>query len=201
MGMTPKRELFAQGVASGLSQAEAYRQAGYSVANMKPETIWNDASMLMALPEVSARVAELQQAIEERAIMSAVAVRKKLSNIASAKTSDAVEWDEQGVWVKPSKSLSPETLDAVASVKVKRRRVWVGSGENAEPWEVEEIELKMHDPIAAARELSKLRGDYPKGDAPEVNVNVNVDQTTQLLQMFGSKEELIRAAREVSDAD
>ena len=45
--LTPKQEKFAQEVASGKSQAQAYRIA-YDADNMKAETINSKASILMA---------------------------------------------------------------------------------------------------------------------------------------------------------
>lgn len=64
--MTPKREAFAAGVASGKSQADAYR-AAFNAANMKAETIQQAASRLMADSKVSARVAELRKPVVEKA--------------------------------------------------------------------------------------------------------------------------------------
>lgn len=196
--LTAKRELFAQHVAAGLSQAEAYRQAGYSVANMRPNTLYIEAVRLASNPLVSQRIAELRAAAAESAVMSAAQVQEKLSNIAAARLSDVVSWDNNGVTVIPSEDLPKHVLDAVQSVKVKRRRVWIGTGENAEPWEIQEMEFKMHNPIDAARELSKLRGDYPK---EQQNVNVFVDNRAQMLTMFGTKEELLKAAREVNEPE
>lgn len=67
--LTAKQEAFAQALADGLSQAEAYRLA-YDAENMGEQTLWNEASKLAAHNEVSLRVAELKQAIAERALWS-----------------------------------------------------------------------------------------------------------------------------------
>jgi phage terminase small subunit len=64
--MTPKREAFATEVASGKSQADAYR-AAFDAANMKAETIQQAASRLMADSKVAARVAELRKPVIEKA--------------------------------------------------------------------------------------------------------------------------------------
>lgn len=69
MSLTAKREKFAQEVASGKSQADAYRVA-FSADNMKPETIIQAASRLMANSNVSARVAELREPIAKKAQMT-----------------------------------------------------------------------------------------------------------------------------------
>ena len=57
-GLTVKQEAFAQGLASGLSNADAYR-AAYDASNMKDNTIHAEASRLSASPTISARVREI----------------------------------------------------------------------------------------------------------------------------------------------
>ena len=64
--LTPKQEKFAQEVASGKSQAQAYRVA-YDADNMKDESIWSKASELMAIGKVSSRVEEIRKPIVESA--------------------------------------------------------------------------------------------------------------------------------------
>ena len=66
MNLTPKQEHFAQHVASGKTQADAYRSA-FNTAKMKPETVQQAASRLMANSKVSARVDELRKPIAEKA--------------------------------------------------------------------------------------------------------------------------------------
>lgn len=57
--LTGKQEKFVQGVAEGLSQADAYR-AAYNAERMKPATIQNKAHELMKKGEIAARVNELK---------------------------------------------------------------------------------------------------------------------------------------------
>lgn len=54
----PRHERFAQELAKGMSQTEAYKLAGYSASD---ETARRTASVLMTKHDVVARVAELQQ--------------------------------------------------------------------------------------------------------------------------------------------
>lgn len=61
--MTPKQEAFAIAVSSGMTQADAYREAFNVKATTKPETVQNNASRLMKDTEVSARVEELKKPI------------------------------------------------------------------------------------------------------------------------------------------
>ena len=65
-GLTPKQEKFAQSVASGMTQADAYR-AAYSTAKSKPESIQRNAHALMQDIKVSSRVDELRKPIVEKA--------------------------------------------------------------------------------------------------------------------------------------
>lgn len=61
MTLTPKQEKFAQGVASGMTQAAAYREAYPNSTKWKDSTVWSKASVLMSDDKVLARVAELQE--------------------------------------------------------------------------------------------------------------------------------------------
>jgi len=63
--LTAKQEAFAQGIADGLGQADAYRTA-YDAANMKDETVYPNASRLMSNSKVIARVAELKAQVAEK---------------------------------------------------------------------------------------------------------------------------------------
>jgi hypothetical protein len=82
--MTPKQEKFAQCVADGMTQADAYRTAFDVRANTKPETIVANASRLMADSNVSARVNELKTQLSAKALwtreMSVAALQDVLYN-------------------------------------------------------------------------------------------------------------------------
>lgn len=65
--ISPKQEHFAQCIADGMTQADAYRTA-YDTTKSKPESIWSKASELMADVKVTARVAELKAELAKKAI-------------------------------------------------------------------------------------------------------------------------------------
>lgn len=65
MALTPKQERFAQLVAEGKTQADAYRGAFDTKPTTKPETVQANASRLMADSNISARVDELRKPIIE----------------------------------------------------------------------------------------------------------------------------------------
>jgi len=71
MTLTSKQEKFAQAVASGMTQADAYRHA-YNAENMADSTIWSRASELAADGKVSGRIKALQEALQEAATIAAL---------------------------------------------------------------------------------------------------------------------------------
>ncbi len=60
--LTPKREKFCQAIASGKTQADAYREA-FNASKMKDSTIHKRASELMANGEIKGRVETLREPI------------------------------------------------------------------------------------------------------------------------------------------
>lgn len=113
--LTPKQELFAQAVASGKSQSDAYRAAYKVGANTKPETVNQAASRIMADSNVAARVAELRKPIAEKAQMTLeshlrdlmmlrnMAVKEK--QIGAAITAEIARGKAAGVHVERSERL------------------------------------------------------------------------------------------------
>jgi hypothetical protein len=94
MALTPKQERFAQEVASGKSQAEAYRTAFNVKPTTKPETSQANACRLMADSNVSTRVAELKAAVAERVMWTMADSLDVLSTIAKGLDSDAKPSDK-----------------------------------------------------------------------------------------------------------
>ena len=74
--LTAKQEKFSQCVASGMTQADAYREA-YSAENMKEDTIHNNAYKLMQNNEILTRVDELRKVTITEAVIS-IEKRKEL---------------------------------------------------------------------------------------------------------------------------
>lgn len=65
MALTPKQEKFAQEVASGKSQADAYR-AAFDCTNSKPATIHRKACALMDDGKIAARIESIRAPIVEK---------------------------------------------------------------------------------------------------------------------------------------
>ena len=94
MALTPKQELFAQEVASGKTQADAYRAAYDVKPTTKPETTYKRACELMADGNISGRIAELRAAAAERVVWTMADSLDVLSTIAKGLDEDAKPSDK-----------------------------------------------------------------------------------------------------------
>ena len=63
--LTAKQEAFAAAVASGKTQADAYRLS-YDAENMKENSVWTNASKLMSDAKVAQRVEDLRKQLENK---------------------------------------------------------------------------------------------------------------------------------------
>jgi hypothetical protein len=67
MTLTAKQEAFAQAIADGMTQADAYRTA-YDAESMSDNAIYVEASKLIDNPNVAQRVKELKDALADRVL-------------------------------------------------------------------------------------------------------------------------------------
>ena len=78
--LTPKQELFAQKIAEGMSQADAYRSA-YSCKNMSDNAIYREASLLVENPKVAQRLKEIRDINARPSIMTAQKRKEWLTEV------------------------------------------------------------------------------------------------------------------------
>ena len=90
MALTAKQEAFAQAVASGMTQADAYR-ASYDCENSADKTIVEEASRVMADRNVSARVQVLKDELACTALWSRLDSVQTLADIAKGDETRANE--------------------------------------------------------------------------------------------------------------
>lgn len=84
MALTPKQEKFAQCVADGMSQADAYRAAFDVGEDTKPESIYPEASKLMANHNIATRVQELKDKLVELSLWKRLDSVQTLADIANS---------------------------------------------------------------------------------------------------------------------
>ena len=68
--LTAKQEAFALAYVETGNASEAYRRSHDVGADTKPETVWREASRLLANPKVATRIKELQQEARDIAMVS-----------------------------------------------------------------------------------------------------------------------------------
>ena len=91
MSLTAKQEAFAQAIADGMSQADAYRTAFDVKPTTKPETIHKRASELMADGEVAGRVTSLKAALASKALWTReMSVKALVAAYREGKPSDKI---------------------------------------------------------------------------------------------------------------
>lgn len=82
--LTPKQEAFAQAVASGMSQSDAYRAAYTVRETTKPDSVNQAASKVMADPKVASRVEELRKPVVEAAQITLASHLERLRALSAA---------------------------------------------------------------------------------------------------------------------
>lgn len=89
--LTPKQEAFARAYVETGNASEAYRRAYNCKLDIKPKTVWEKASHLLAEGKVAARVAALKAKAAERTEITVADIAKMLqdAHLVGAKAEDA----------------------------------------------------------------------------------------------------------------
>jgi phage terminase small subunit len=156
--LTPKREAFAAGLAKGLTQAAAYRQAFPKSLRWKPATVWRRASELAAVGEVKGRVAEMG---EKAAAVNDVTVERVVAELARLAFFDVRRLVNTDGAPLPLHDLDEDTARAIAGLDVAR----VG---NSDIGVGEVLKFKLADKGANLERLGKFLKMFTE------NVNLNV---------------------------
>jgi len=121
MKLTAKQELFAQLVAQGKSQADAYREA-YGAKKMKEQSVWQRASQVAANVKVASRVAELKEHALKRHVLVVDDVLREVRRIAM---SDPRKLFHADGTLKKITELDDDTAAALSSIEVNE----IGTGD------------------------------------------------------------------------
>jgi phage terminase small subunit len=141
------QEIFAQNVARGKSQSEAYIIAGYKENG-------SNASVLAARPEIAERINEIKQVAAARANVSAERVLAELARIGFADITETIKIVDGKVQVSDTAQLSADTRAAISEISQGR----------------DGIKVKLHDKRAALENLGKHLGLFKEN----IDLNVNV---------------------------
>jgi phage terminase small subunit len=113
--LTPQREKFAAGLASGLTQAAAFRKAYPKSLKWKDASVYEKASVLAANVEVRSRVAELTQKAAASNEVTVERVLKELARLAFFDVSKLVGEDGRPLAIH---QMDEDTRRAVVGIDV-----------------------------------------------------------------------------------
>lgn len=185
-GLTPAQESFAAGIASGMTQAEAYRQAFPKAARWKDETVWAEASRLAADHKVSTRVRELMQ---KAAAANEVTVERVLKEAARIALFDPRKLLNDDGTPKGLHELDDDTAAGIAGLDVLDEFDWDEEGRKTKIGVVRKY--KLADKNAALEKLFKFLGMYERDNKQKV------DPLAEVLRQMGAS--ALPVAKVVSD--
>ena len=158
-GLTPKQERFALNIFEGMSQREAYIQAGYS-SKQAFSTIDRNAFELARTNKIVARLEELYQEIKSEKVMLKQERLEVLSEIARGRFAEFTSDGEI--------TLDDDNLKSAALAEIKETNWRGGKGGRAES---KTTSIKLRDPISAIDLLNKMDKIYSENS---LRVDVNV---------------------------
>jgi len=174
--LTASQERFAQLLFQGKEQTEAKLEA-YPNSHLTGLSLRVDASKLAANPKIQARLAELRAPTIKRLQLDDLRVMAEYKAIMESDARDYLEWDENGVHVKPSSELTDAQAKAVAGVT-----------ERVNAQGVRTIEVKLYPRTAAIDAIAERVWPVPKVDpivAPGNTLNVTINaMPTELLTLI-----------------
>ncbi len=207
--LTPKQRLF---VAQYLVHLNATK-AAMEVYGLKPDSARARGAHLLAKVSVFEAVQAGQRRVVEKFAVDKDMGVSGLAAIAFTNLDDVSPWTEHGSVLIASEDLPLRARSAVRGLRVRRTRRTEGRPKMEkrvvegveveelvqEAWEVEEVEWRMHDKVAALKLLGQHLGVFPRGVKinAEPGSEVNVDARTLNLSALEAltAEELLEAAR------
>ena len=176
--LTPKQERFTLNLFKGLSQREAYIQAGYS-KNNSPNTIDRHAYDLANNDKVLTRFNELRDMTTTEAVMPVIERKERLSEIGRAKLTDFQTAGADGSFI----DIGPENKSAGALQEITSRTEYNANGSN--PAIITKV--KLHDPVRAIDLLNKMDKIYSDGspvneDNRVINFILSDNQSRNLIE-------------------
>lgn len=143
--LTPRQEAFAAGLAQGLTQAAAYREAYPKSRAWKDASVWDQASKLAANPEVRQRVEDLKA---KAAAANEVTVERVVAELARLAFFDVRRLVNEDGSPRKLTELDDDTARAVAGLDVVR----IG---NADAGVGEVLKFKLADKGANLERLGR----------------------------------------------
>lgn len=136
--LTYQQEEFAQHIASGMSQSEAYRKAYPTCLKWPDKVVWSKASVMARHESVVARIAEIRQPAVVR-VQDAIVYT---AQVAMEEAREALELAK--------KTLQPGSMVAAVQLRAKLNGLLIDRKEMGNPGEFQALDaLRKQDAIAA----------------------------------------------------
>ena len=166
--LTPKQRLFVSGRLSGLSQADAYKQAGYLVKSTAVADA--AATRLLSNVKIAAAIADAIKAREARTLITADRVLTELGRLGFSNMADYAEWDGEGVRLKASSELTRAQTAAVIEVS-EHRTVTTKTSKDGDVFSTvnTQVKFKLADKEGALDKIARHLRMYPKENGIEIN--------------------------------
>jgi phage terminase small subunit len=162
--LTSKEAAFCLAYVMHFNATRAARAAGYS-----KKSAHYQGSEILARPRVKA---ELQRLLAENGI-TAAEILARLSGHARADFIHFVRFEADGfIRFDFSTDDAKDHMHLIKSIKTRRQRQIVGTGEEAKEWETEWVEIELHDPQRALELLAKAYGLF-RDIHLHLNLNMN----------------------------
>jgi len=173
--LTQKQKTFALNIFNGMTQREAWKEAGYST-RYPIAHIDRDASLLANSPKILQRLQELNKRTEDASVMGVMERKQRLTEIARARLTDFMELGQDGSWV----NLGPEVPMTGAIQEIRSRTEYNEDG--AKP--TVHTSVKLHNPLQAIDLLNKMDKIYSEGSQVNIDnrkVEIHIDYRTKIL--------------------
>lgn len=181
----PRRERFAQEIAKGASQKDAYVIAGHQVNEASSKAA---STRLMKEEAVKARIAELLEESAKRTGTTIDSIFLELRKIGYANMDDYVVRKPDGTIVVDFSKVGRDQMAAVSEVTVDEYQD--GRGEDARP--VKRVKFKLTDKRAALVDLGKHLGmfkekvEHSGPDGGPIQVQDDMDLARRIAFMLAS---------------
>jgi phage terminase small subunit len=181
----PRRERFAQEIAKGTIQKDAYVAAGYRVSD---ESSKPAASRLIKKPEVRGRIQELLEESAKAAGITITRVFVELGKLGFANMDDYVKRQGDGTAYVDLSKVDRDQMAAVSEITVDEYQD--GRGEDARP--VKRVKFKLSDKRAALADIGKHLGmfkekvEHSGPDGGPIEVRDDMDLARRVAFMLAS---------------
>jgi len=159
--LTPKQEMFVREYLVDLNATQAAIRAGYS-----KKTAGAVGHEVLKKPEIQAAIQKAMQSRAERTQITADRVLEEWSKIAFMDIKEVVDWDENGITIRPSAEVDGSLIAEISQIATE-------SGHN--------LKIKMHDKMKAldsvARHLGMFNDKLNLSGNTTINVRINGGDT------------------------